>query len=65
VANKPEVVGVAEIAEMAGVNKSVVGNWITRGTQNFPKPYATLRSGTIYFKHEIEKWLQATGRKTK
>jgi len=51
-----EYVGVAEVAEMAGVTNSAVCNW-RRRYLTFPKPVQELALGPIYNKDDIKSWL--------
>jgi chromosome partitioning protein len=51
-----DFVGLAEVAEMAGVSRTVVSNWRTRDTR-FPLPEADLRSGPVFRREAIEKYL--------
>ena len=53
----PELVGVYEIAEMAGVSRTVVSNWRVRDPR-FPEPEAELRSGPVYRADQIERYLK-------
>jgi predicted DNA-binding transcriptional regulator AlpA len=53
-----ELVGIAEIAEMAGTRKSAVINW-RKDHENFPKPVVILRAGPIFWKSQVETWLDA------
>lgn len=53
-----ELVGVAEIADMAGTRKSAVINW-RKDHESFPLPVAILRSGPIFWKCQVEAWLDA------
>lgn len=52
------VVGIAEIANMAGVSRQVVINWKARSS-DFPQPKAELASGKVYDVSEVEAWLRA------
>jgi chromosome partitioning protein len=55
---KPEdLVGIAEIADLAGVSKQVVTNWRHRH-DDFPKPIQTLQSGPVWNKEVIMTWLK-------
>ncbi len=55
---KQELIGIAEIAELAQVGASAVSNWRTRSiTDPFPKPLAKLRSGPVFDKAEVVAWL--------
>lgn len=55
-----ELVGVSEIAEMAGVSKQVVTNWRAR-SEKFPPPVAELRSGPVWSLRDIVTWSSANG----
>jgi len=52
-----ELVGLSEVAEMAGVSRQAVVNWRARFS-DFPAPVAELASGPVWTKEEIEKWLK-------
>lgn len=54
---KPQLVGLSEIAELAGVSKQVVVNWTVRDP-HFPDPIVELASGKIWDQIEIAKWLR-------
>lgn len=51
------LVGIAEIAEMAGVSGSAVSNWRNR-YDDFPNSVADLRMGPVFFRASVEKWLE-------
>jgi len=51
-----DLVGLAEVAEMAGVSRTVVSNWRTRDIR-FPQPLADLRSGPVFGRATIQKYL--------
>lgn len=51
-----DLVGIFEIAEMAGVKSAAVANWRTR-FDDFPTPIATLRSGPVFFRSQVRRWL--------
>jgi type I restriction enzyme M protein len=53
-----DLVGVAEIAELAGVGRSAVSNWIKRHPRGFPSPAAESRAGPVFRHSEIAAWLQ-------
>lgn len=55
-----ELVGLAEIAEMAGVSRQAVANWTSRHA-SFPSPLARLAAGPIWRKEEIAAWLAFQG----
>jgi hypothetical protein len=50
------LIGVFEIAEMAGVTASAVANWRKR-SPDFPAPLAELKSGPVFAESHIKKWL--------
>jgi predicted DNA-binding transcriptional regulator AlpA len=52
-----DLVGVAEIADMAGATKTSVSNW-KKKWEDFPKPVADLRAGPVFWRHEVDAWLQ-------
>lgn len=54
------LVGVHEIAEMLGVSRQRVDE-LSR-TAAFPTPDATLRSGRIWRREDVEAWARETGR---
>lgn len=51
-----ELMGVYEIAQLAGVSPQAVSNWVVRKA-DFPKPVATLASGPIWNGQHIRSWL--------
>jgi len=54
------LVGVAEIAELLGVSKQVVGNWRTR-KGGFPSPITTLKSGPVWAEDSVLEWATSQG----
>jgi hypothetical protein len=50
------LIGVFEIAEMAGVTASAVANWRKR-FPDFPAPLAELKSGPVFAESQIKRWL--------
>ncbi len=56
------LVGIYEIAHMAGVTAAAVWNWRVRHQDTFPKPLAELKSGPVFDRADIERWLWLTGR---
>ncbi len=54
----PAALGLSEIAELAGVNRSAVANWRDRHS-DFPKPLVTPGSGPLYDRIAIKAWLKA------
>lgn len=57
----PDLVGTSEVAEMAGVTPSLVGQW-QRGLHGepvaFPRPEQRLKSGPIWLRSSVEFWLR-------
>ena len=56
-----DLIGVAEVGELAGVSSAAATMWRLRH-EDFPKPLLTLRCGTIYSRAAVTKWLRNTGR---
>jgi chromosome partitioning protein len=58
-ANTPndDLVGINEIAEMAGVSSQAVANWRAR-FPNFPTAVAALKSGPIFHRSQVRAWLR-------
>ncbi|MFE6775180.1 AAA family ATPase [Streptomyces sp. NPDC057702] len=52
-----QLVGLFEVAEMAGVSRTVVANWRTRD-RRFPAPLADLRSGPVFRASQIRHYLK-------
>src|SRR5258708_15079469 len=50
------LIGVFEIAEIANVSPSAVGNWRKRFS-DFPAPLAELKSGPVFEENQIKLWL--------
>lgn len=59
--NPDSLVGIAEIAEFAGVSTQAVVNW-TKRNLSFPQPVRVLRSGPIYLSDQVAAWMEKTGR---
>lgn len=57
-----ELVGINEIAAMAGVTSQAVTNWRSRSA-DFPLPLSELASGPIFRKSQISAWLKRNNRK--
>lgn len=55
-----DLVGLAEIAEMAGVSRQAVTNWTARH-DSFPEPLARLAAGPVWQRADIAAWLEAQG----
>lgn len=51
------LVGIAEIADFAGVSKQAVTNWRHR-YDNFPQPIKTLQSGPVWERESVERWVK-------
>mgnify|MGYP001430146551 CR=1 FL=1 len=58
-----ELVGIGEIAEMAGVSRQAVVNWRVRAA-DFPIPVTELASGPIFRRSQIRSWLKRNKRNT-
>lgn len=52
------LVGIAEIAELAGVTKQAVGNWRLR-YDHFPRPIQNLQSGPVWDREEVSEWIKS------
>ena len=52
-----ELVGINEIAEIAGVSRQAVANWRKRSV-DFPAPIAELASGPVFRRSHIRSWLR-------
>lgn len=52
-----DLLGIAEIAELAGVSKQAVSNWRIR-YDHFPRPIKTLQSGPVWDHEKIEAWIK-------
>lgn len=55
-----DLVGINEIAGMAGVSRQAVANWRAR-FPNFPAPMAELKSGPVFRRSQIRAWLRRRG----
>jgi hypothetical protein len=51
-----ELMGIYEIAQLAGVSPQAVSNWVVR-KPDFPKPVTSLASGPIWNGQHIRTWL--------
>lgn len=56
----PELMGVAEIAELLGVSRQRV-HQLSKAS-GFPAPIAELSAGAIWEREAVERWARATGR---
>ena len=52
-----DLVGIFEVAEIAGVTRQAVTNWRNR-FDDFPPPLADLRSGPVFRRDQIRRWLR-------
>ncbi len=52
------LLGIAEIAELAGVSKQAVGNWRMR-YDDFPRPIQRLQSGPVWKRETMEAWIKS------
>jgi chromosome partitioning protein len=52
-----DLIGLQEVARLAGVSTSAVSNWRTR-FENFPKAVKEINSGPIFSKMQINHWLK-------
>jgi predicted DNA-binding transcriptional regulator AlpA len=53
-ARRPELVGIAEIADLFGVRRNTAWRWAQR--EGFPEPLARLASGPVWSRADIEGW---------
>jgi chromosome partitioning protein len=51
------IVGIAEIADLAGVTKQAVGNWRLR-YDHFPRPIQDLQSGPVWDREKVSEWVK-------
>ncbi len=58
---QPTLVGIPEIAEIANVGRSAVGNWRKRHT-DFPTANVQTPSGALFDLREVEEWLIEHGK---
>lgn len=52
------LVGIAEIAKLAGVTKQAVTNWRVR-YDHFPSPIQNLQSGPVWDRERVEAWVKS------
>src|SRR5271157_5767967 len=58
------LLGIAEIADLAGVSKQAVSNWRMR-YDDFPRPVQKLQSGPVWERESMEAWIKSfKGEKT-
>jgi len=55
---RPNLVGIGEVAEIAGVSKQAVTNWRMR-YDHFPKALQQLQSGPVWSREAIEAWIKS------
>lgn len=55
------LVGLYEIADIAGVTTAAVTNW-TKRYDDFPSPEADIKAGKFYDKDKVEAWLRKKGK---
>ena len=60
-AAETDFVGLAEIAELARVSRTVVSNWRTRD-ERFPAPVAELRAGPVFARDAVRRYLRRRNR---
>jgi len=52
-----DLIGINEIAELAGVSRQAVANWRARFA-DFPKPHTELKAGPVFRTRQIRAWLR-------
>ncbi|HEX8262682.1 MAG TPA: AAA family ATPase, partial [Allosphingosinicella sp.] len=52
-----DLVGINEIAELAGVSRQAVANWRVR-FRDFPRPVADLKAGPVFDLDQVKVWLR-------
>jgi predicted DNA-binding transcriptional regulator AlpA len=50
----PDLVGVAEVAEMLGTSRTQAGRWTRR--PDFPEPIARLRATPVWLADDVKEW---------
>ncbi len=58
----PELIGVAELAELLDVTKQRV-SYLAKGTAGFPKPFATLAAGPVWLKPTVTRFVETWERR--
>lgn len=56
--SQQNLVGIAEIADIARVSKQAVSNWRTR-YEHFPRPIQSLQSGPVWDRENVEAWIKS------
>ncbi len=52
------LLGIAEVADLAGVSKQAVSNWRMR-YDHFPRPLQNLQSGPVWEREKIKNWVKS------
>lgn len=52
-----DLIGINEIADMAGVSRQAVANWRSR-FPDFPKPLTELKAGPVFRARQVKAWLR-------
>jgi predicted DNA-binding transcriptional regulator AlpA len=60
-----DLVGVAEIAERAGVTPDGVHKWRKRHSETFPRPVVELSSGPVWDYSEVRRWIRSRSSKAR
>jgi chromosome partitioning protein len=60
--DEDEIIGINEIAEMAGVSRQAVANWRVRAS-DFPKPIRELAAGPLFRRSHVRVWLRRHNRR--
>src|SRR5438876_12287561 len=55
---RPDLMGLSDIARLAGVQRSAVANWRDRH-DNFPKPVPVAGAGPVFKRDAVLAWLEA------
>jgi predicted DNA-binding transcriptional regulator AlpA len=64
-ANVGKVVGAHEIAEMFGVSRQAVHNWLKDPDRwDFPEPLGHIKAGLVWWTADVVKWAEEKGRET-
>lgn len=54
----PELIGIAEISRLGNTNTTTVNRWRMQAQYRFPFPVGRDRSGPLWRKDHILRWLQ-------
>lgn len=52
------MLGIAEIAELAGVSRQAVWQWTNSKSAKFPDPVLRLAMGPVFSAKEVREWLE-------